>query len=142
VRRNQEAAVLAVVAGILLILTGYTGVRSIERLDNLLVEFFGPNPVFRILALVLFGIASFGGFSVILGGFLIWHDHVRFGRSFILVGSGAGFFTLVLFLLVNLRREEFSFLANVLPTVFGVAIGVAARLRAVPRPIRKILRPS
>jgi hypothetical protein len=142
VRRNTEAAVLAVVAGIVLILTGYTGVKSVAHLDNILVEFFGPSPVFKILALVLFGIASFGGFSVVLGGLLIGKDHVRFGRTFILVGSGAGFFTLILFLLVNLRSEEFSFIANVLPTIFGVAIGVVARFRAVPRPIRKILRPS
>jgi len=36
---------------------------------------------------------------------------------------------------VNLRREEFSFLGSVLPAILGVAAGVAARFRSVPRPL-------
>lgn len=133
---------LAAVAGILLIVSGYTGTRSVDRMFAVLVDVFGANPVFRIVAFVLFGIASFGGFSVIFGGYLIWKDRVRVGRIFILIGSGAGFFTLLLFLLVNLRREEFSLLLNVLPTIFGVAVGVVARFRAVPKPLLETLRGS
>jgi len=130
VRRNEEAASLAAVAGILLIVSGYTGTRSIDRFFFLLADLFGANPALRVLAYVFVGIASLGGFSVLIGAYLIWKDRVRLGRIFILLGSGAGFFTLLLFLLVNLRREEFSFLASVLPAILGVAIGVIARFRA------------
>jgi len=130
VRRNEEAATLAAVAGILLIVSGYTGTRSIDRFFFLLADLFGANPALRVLAYVFVGIASFGGFSVLIGAYLIWKDRVRLGRIFILLGSGAGFFTLLLFLLVNLRREEFSFLASVLPAILGVAIGIIARVRA------------
>lgn len=129
-RRNEEAASLAAVAGILLIVSGYTGTRSIDRFFFLLADLFGANPALRVLAYVFVGIASLGGFSVLIGAYLIWKDRVRLGRIFILLGSGAGFFTLLLFLLVNLRREEFSFLASVLPAILGVAIGVIARFRA------------
>ena len=134
-RRNEEAASLAAIAGILLIVSGYTGTRSVDRFFILLADLFGGGPALRILAYVFLGIASLGGFSVLFGGYLIWRDRVRLGRLFILVGSGAGFFTLLLFLLVNLRREEFSFLASVLPAILGVALGVIARFRAVPKPI-------
>jgi len=130
VRRNEEAASLAAVAGILLIVSGYTGTRSIDRFFFLLADLFGANPALRVLAYVFVGIASLGGFSVLIGAYLIWKDRVRLGRIFILLGSGAGFFTLLLFLLVNLRREEFSFLASVLPAILGVAIGIIARVRA------------
>lgn len=129
-RRNEEAATLAAVAGILLIVSGYTGTRSIDRFFFLLADLFGANPALRVLAYVFVGIASLGGFSVLIGAYLIWKDRVRLGRIFILLGSGAGFFTLLLFLLVNLRREEFSFLASVLPAILGVAIGIIARVRA------------
>ena len=62
-------------------------------------------------------------------------DRVRTGRLLILLGSGAGFVTLLLFLLANLRREEFSYLVDVLPALLGVAIGVVARFRAKAAPI-------
>ncbi len=126
---------LAGVAGFLLILSGYTGVRSVDRFFTLLEELFGPRAFLIVLAYVFLGIASFGGFAVLFGGYLFWKDRVRLGRVVILIGSGAGFFTLLLFVLVNLRREEFSFLGSVLPAILGVAAGVAARFRSVPKPL-------
>ena len=141
-QRNEQAASLAAVAGILLIVSGYTGTRSVDRMFDLLVAIFGGSPVLRIVAYVFLGIASLGGFSVVFGGYLIWKERVRFGRMFILVGSGAGFFTLLLFLLVNLRQQEFSLLASVLPAILGVATGVVARFRAVPKPLLESIRGS
>ena len=126
---------LAGVAGLLLILSGYTGVRSVDRFFTLLEDLFGPRAFLIVLAYVFLGIASFGGFAVLFGGYLFWKDRVRLGRIVILIGSGAGFFTLLLFVLVNLRREEFSFLGSVLPAILGVAAGVAARFRSVPKPL-------
>jgi hypothetical protein len=135
VRPNDEAALLAAVAGILLIVSGYTGVRSVDRFFTLLEDLFGNRSFLIVLAYVFIGIASFGGFAVLSGGYLIWKDRVRLGRVIILIGSGAGFFTLLLFVLVNLRREEFSLLASVLPAILGVALGIVARFLSVPKPL-------
>ena len=134
-RPNDKAALLAVVAGILLIVSGYTGVRSVDRFFTLLEDLFGNRPFLVVLAYVFIGIASLGGFAVLFGGYLIWKDRVRLGRVIILIGSGAGFFTLLLFVLVNLRREEFSLLASVLPAILGVAVGIVARFLSVPKPL-------
>jgi hypothetical protein len=142
VRKNDGAALLGAAAGTLLAVSGYSGTQSVERMFTLLVGIFGTSPFVRILAAIVFGIASLGGFSVLFGAYLIWKDRVRLGHLFILIGSGAGFFTLLLFLLVNLRKEEFSFLAHVLPGILGVALGVAARFRSVPKPLLETLRPS
>ena len=132
-RPNDKAALLAAVAGILLIVSGYTGVRSVDRFFTLLEDLFGNRPFLVVLAYVFIGIASLGGFAVLFGGYLIWKDRVRLGRVIILIGSGAGFFTLLLFVLVNLRREEFSLLASVLPAILGVAVGIVARFLSVPK---------
>ena len=134
-RLNAEAALLAGVAGVLLLVSGYTGVRTVDRFFTLLKEVFGNAAFLIVLAYVFIGIASLGGFTVMFGAYLIWKDRVRLGRIVILIGSGAGFFTLLLFLLVNLRREEFSLLLSVLPAIFGVAIGVVARFLSVPKPL-------
>ncbi|TLZ91974.1 MAG: hypothetical protein E6J98_06440 [Methanobacteriota archaeon] len=134
-RPNAEAALLAGLAGALLLVSGYTGVRSVDRFFTLLEGVFGNAAFLIVLAYAFIAIASLGGFTVMFGGYLIWKDRVRLGRIVILLGSGAGFFTLLLFLLVNLRREEFSLLASVLPAILGVAIGVVARFLSVPKPL-------
>jgi len=100
----------------------------VNRFFTLLEGLFGTRPFLIVLAYVFVGIASLGGFAVILGGYLIWKETVRTGRLLILVGSGAGFFTLLLFVLINLRQEEFSLLASVLPAIAGVSLGIVARL--------------
>lgn len=134
-QRNTQAALLAAFAGSALLLSGWTGARPVDRLFTLLEEIFGGRPLLNVLAYVLVGLASLGGITVFLGGFLIWKDRVRLGRIFVLLGSGAGFFTLVLFVLVNLRREEYSLLFSVLPTILGIGIGIVARFWAKAKPV-------
>jgi len=135
VRPNDQAALLAVVAGFLLLVSGYTGVRSVDRFFTLLEDLLGSRPFLIVLAYVFIGVASLGGFAVIFGGYMIWKDRVRLGRVLILIGSGAGFFTLLVFVLVNLHRAAFSLLASVLPAILGVALGVVARFLSVPKPL-------
>ena len=134
-RPNDQAALLGAVAGFLLLVSGYTGVRSVDRFFTLLEGLLGSGPFLIVLAYFFIGVASLGGFVVIFGGYLIWKDRVRLGKVLILIGSGAGFFTLLLFVLVNLHREEFSPLASVLPAILGVALGVIARFLSVPKPL-------
>ena len=126
---------MAAVAGFLLLVSGYTGVRSVDRFFTLLEELLGSRPFLIVLAYFFIGVASLGGFVVIFGGYLIWKNRVRLGKVLILIGSGAGFFTLLLFVLVNLHREEFSLLASVLPAILGVALGIVARFLSVPKPL-------
>jgi len=134
-RRNDEAAILGAVAGALLLVTGYNGARGVHRFFALLVGWVGDRPLLLGVAYAFVAIASLGGIAVLLGAYLIHADRVRTGRFLILLGSGAGFVTLLLFLLANLRREEFSYLVDVLPALLGVAIGVVARFRAKAAPI-------
>jgi len=135
VRRNSEAAILAATAGVSLVVSGWSGARPVDRLFALLEEIFGDRPLLIVLAYVFVGLASLGGFLVLFGSYLFWRDRVRIGRVLILIGSGAGLFTLLLFILVNLRREEFSPALSVIPAVIGVSLGIMARFWARPKPI-------
>ena len=134
-RRNEQAAYLAALAGALLLVSGWTGARPVNRFFSLLEDIFGTRPFLIVVAYIFVGLASLGGIAVLLGGYMISIGRVRTGRMLILIGSGAGFFTLLFFVVSNLRREEFSLLLSVLPIVLGIAIGIVARFWAKATPI-------
>lgn len=132
---NTQAALLAAVGGILLLVVGYTGFTGVDHFFELLESWFGPQPALLILSRVLGGIAALGGVAVLIGAYFLSSDRVRTGRILIVLGSGAGLLTLLLFLARNLVREDFSYLLAVLPAIVGVTLGIVAQWRAKPAPI-------
>ncbi len=134
-KRNTIAAIVAGIAGILLLLVGLNGVASVDRVFALLQEWFGTNETLRILAYILGGIAALGGAAVLVGAYLVAVDRVRIGKLVITLGSGAGIITLLVFLARNLVSEQFSYVYAVLPAILGVVLAIAARFIAKPKPI-------
>lgn len=134
-KRNTQAAIIAAIAGILLLVVGLNGVAGVDRLFSLLQSWFGANEALRILAYVLGAIAALGGIAVLAGAYCVATEHVRLGKLLITLGSGAGILTLLLFLAKNLAAEEFSYLFAVLPAILGVVLAIVARFRAKPTPI-------
>ncbi len=134
-RRNVGAAIVAAVAGVLLLYVGINGVAGVDRIFALLEEWFGTNEALRILAYVLGAIAALGGVAVLLGAYLVGVDRVRTGKLLITLGSGAGIITLLIFLARNLASEQFSYLSAVLPAILGVVLDLVARFMARPKPI-------
>jgi len=135
---NEVAGVLALVAGLLFLIVGWTGARGVDGFFDLLVEVFGANPVFRILAYVLISIASLGGVAVLAGAFLMYHDRVRTGRILVLLGAGAGIVSLLLFVVLFIRSPgRIAAHEGVLPVFVGVVLSIAARLKSKPKPILK-----
>ncbi len=134
-KRNTEAAIVAALAGVLLLYVGLNGVAGVDRIFALLEEWFGTNEALRILAYVLGAIAALGGVAVLLGAYLVGVDRVRTGKILITLGSGAGIITLLIFLARNLASEQFSYLYAVLPALLGVVLAIVARSMAKPKPI-------
>ena len=132
---NTQAALMAVVAGILLLIVGYTGVAGVDHFFELPGSWFGPQPALLLLSRVFGGIAALGGVAVLIGAYFLATDRVRTGRILIVLGSGAGLITLLLFLARNLAGEDFSYVLAVLPAILGVALGIGAQWRAKPAPI-------
>ncbi len=134
-KRNTEAAIIAAIAGVLLLYVGVNGVASVDRIFALLEEYFGANEALRILAYVLAAVAALGGIAVLIGAYFVAVDHVRTGKVLITLGSGAGILTLLLFLGRSLSSEQFSLLLGVLPAILGVALAIIAGFVAKPKPI-------
>lgn len=134
-KRNTAAAILAVIAGILLLLVGLNGVAGVDRFFTLLQDWFGTSEALRILAYVLAAIAALGGVGVLIGAYFVATDHVRVGKLLITLGSGAGIVTLLLFLAKNVASEQFSYVYEVLPAILGVVLAIAARFVAKAKPI-------
>jgi len=132
---NTQAALLAVAGGILLLVVGYSGLAGVDHFFELLESWFGPQPALLLLSRVFGGIAALGGVSVLFGAYFISTDRVRTGRILIVLGSGAGLITLILFLARNLVSEDFSYLLAVLPAIVGIALGIMAQFWAKPAPI-------
>ncbi len=132
---NTQAALLAAIGGVLLLIVGYSGVAGVDRFFALLESWIGSSPALMFLSRLFGGIAALGGIAVLIGAYFLATDRVRTGRILIVLGSGAGLFTLLLFLARNLVSEEFSYLLAVLPAVVGVALGVVAQWWAKPAPL-------
>lgn len=134
-KRNTQAAIIAAVAGVLLLVVGLNGAAGVDRIFALLEEWFGANEALRILAFVLGGIAALGGVAVLFGAYFVGTDRVRVGKLLITLGSGAGVITLLVFVGRNLASEQFSYLYAVLPAILGVVLAIVARFVAKPKPL-------
>jgi hypothetical protein len=100
--RNLIAAILAAVAGILLIVSGTQGPIGIyqfilQKLPTLVSDALLLS-IARAVALVLISISLLGGFVVIAGALLICKGHSTTGKLAIGLGAGAGIPWLILLL--------------------------------------------
>ena len=91
-RINLLACVLSLLAGVLLIVSGTQGPIGIfllilERLP-LFIKDALIQTIVAAIALFLTILSSLGGFTVLLGGYLLYKNHVGTGK--LLIGLGAG----------------------------------------------------
>jgi hypothetical protein len=90
---NRNPLLLCLVGGILMILSGLSGaIGVIGQLSEALPYFFGFT-FFESFQNFMEGLAMWaglGGFVVILGGFVMTTEKVRFGRIMILAGIVVG----------------------------------------------------
>lgn len=134
-KRNMEAAIIAAIAGVLLLIVGINGVAGVDRLFALMESWFGTNEALIILAYVFGAIAALGGIAVLLGALCFATDRVRIGKLLVTLGSGAGILTLLLFLAKNIESEQFSYIFAVLPAILGVVLAIVSRLWAKSKPL-------
>ena|SRR2546427_1910145 len=135
-RNNEVAALLAFVAGVIFVIIGWNGPRIADAILELIAGATpGPDPALRVLAAILGWIAPFSGAIVIAGAILILYDRVRAGKLVVLFGTGAGIISLILFIVLLIRRP-FRILAQegVVPALIGVVLSLAARIKAKTPP--------
>jgi hypothetical protein len=134
--RNLIAAVLAIVAGTLLVVSGTRGPIGIYQFilqklpsiinNELLLSIVGA------IALVLIIISLLGGFIVIVAGYLIYRGHGTTGKLLIGLGAGAGIPWLVLILLTLVTAQDPSSVLALHSAIgwMGIITALAARFLA------------
>ena len=129
---NQLAAVLAFWAGLVFLAVGWNGTRIYAEFVRLLDDLIpGSNPGFRVVAGILTIISPLSAAFVLAGAVLLLTHRVRAGKIVVLFGTGAGIFSLILFLVLLVRRPG-GVLAHegALPAFVGVVLSLGARVTA------------
>jgi hypothetical protein len=114
--RLRTAFLLALLAGILMIVAGLTGSVGILGMafDKLKSLYPAYVDLIGLVLMILTVIASLGGFAVIFGGVLVLRDRLTTGKLLIGLGAGIGLITLVVGLVSGLTQGwglEASFVA-------------------------------
>jgi len=152
------ASALAIAGGILLLLSGVTGSLGLfGTLLELLTEFLSPpyDQIAYYIMMVLSFFASLGGGSVLLGGFLLYLNHITTGKLLIRLGCGTGvlgFLVLVYPEAMKGSEALLAFLTELAGStgLLGIALSVSAMWLAgktlrpkLPSPpvVQRVVRP-
>ena len=134
--RNLIAAVLAIIAGTLLVVSGTRGPIGIYQFILQKLPSIIHNELFLSIvgatALVLIIISMLGGFIVIVAGYLIYRGHGTTGKLLIGLGAGSGIpWLILLFVTLVTARDTSSVLAqHSIIGWMGIIAALAARFLA------------
>jgi len=93
--KNKSVMLIAIIAGILLLISGISGLATWEAIQEFVTNNIVDNAVIQIVFAILIFIASLGGIAVIIGGLLIGKDQVGTGKFLITLGAGLGIIGLI-----------------------------------------------
>ncbi len=128
--RNSQAMGLAIVAGILLLISGVSGLATWETIRDFVNNNIVENEIIHIVFVILIFIASLGGISVIIGGFLIGKNKVRTGKFIIAIGAGLGLIGLLVSLVISIVEGSFTISSLTSIGALGLILSIAARMLA------------
>ena len=128
--KNKKAMFIAIVAGILLLISGISGLAAWETIKDFVIEHITDNEIVQIVFSVLILIASFGGVSVIVGGFIIGKNSVRTGKFLIALGAGMGLIGLLISVIVAYMQESLTIGSFFSIGAVGLILSIVARMIA------------
>ena len=98
--KNQTPFALCFIGGLFLIAAGYNhGIGTIFLIYGVVHAIAALAPYYVIIDLILLFlgvIAWFGGYTVIVGGYLLTTSHVRIGKFVIAIAAGFGLISFIL----------------------------------------------
>ena len=94
-QHNKKVMIISIVAGILLLIAGVSGLATWTAIEEFVTENISDEYIVQIAFAILIFIASLGGISVILGGLLIGKDKIGLGKFLIILGAGMGIIGLI-----------------------------------------------
>jgi hypothetical protein len=139
-QRNQLAAVVAFVSGILFLISGYkvdvTFYYSIQKeiLFNLPSNLW-PLVIISIKILVI--ISQLGGITVLIGAALFAANRVNLGKLWIGIGTGQGLFTIALRIIYDTWSGRIDLANNYVLWLMSSAAGLAIVFSVIARSMSK-----
>jgi len=126
--KKKQAMIIAIFAGILLLISGVSGLAAWESIRNFVTTNVIDNFIVQIIFVVLIFIASLGGLSVIIGGLLIGKDRIGTGKLFITLGAGLGLIGLIISIIVAVMENNFTIGSFFSVGAIGLILSIVARL--------------
>ena len=139
-QRNQLAAVIAFISGIIFLISGYkvdvTFYYLIQKevLTNL-PNYLWTLVIFSIGILVI--ISQLGGITVLVGAGLFAANRVNLGKLWIGIGTGQGLFTISLRLVYDLWYGRIDLANNYVVWLMSSAAGLAILFSVIARSVSK-----
>jgi hypothetical protein len=124
----KTAMILALLAGILLLISGISGLATWEIIKNFVTENIIDNTIVQFVFAILIFIASLGGLSVIAGGILIGKNKIRTGKFLILLGAGMGLIGLIFSVVVAYVEGSLTLGSFFSIGTIGLVLSIIARL--------------
>ena len=126
--KNGKAMIIAIIAGILLLISGISGLATWEAIKNFVTTNIIDNYIVQIVFVVLIFIASLGGLSVIIGGLFIGKDKIGSGKLLISLGAGLGLIGLIISVVVAIMENNFTIGSFFSVGAIGLILSIVARL--------------
>jgi hypothetical protein len=126
--RNSKAMVIAIVAGLLLLIAGVSGVASWQSIKNFVTTHIMDNSIIQIVFVILIFIASLGGISVIVGGLLIGKNEIGIGKFIISLGAGLGLIGLIFSIIVAIMEKNLTISSFLSIGAIGLILSIIARI--------------
>ena len=139
-QRNQLAAVIAFVSGIIFLISGYKVdvtfyyVIQKEILTNL-PNYLWPLVIVSIAILVI--ISQLGGITVLVGAGLFAANRVNLGKLWIGIGTGQGLFTIALRIIYDVWYGRIDLANNYIVWLMSSAAGLAILFSVIARSVSK-----
>lgn len=128
--KNKQAMVIAIIAGIFLLIAGVSGLATWETIKDFVTKNIIDNFIVQIVFAVLIFIASLGGISVIFGGLLIGKNNVGIGKFLITLGAGLGLIGLIFSIIVAYMEGNLTIGSFFSIGAIGLILSIIARMRA------------
>ena len=139
-QRNQLAAVIAFVSGIVFLISGYkVNIAFYYLIQKEILTNLPSNlwPVVIILIEIIVIISRLGGITVLIGAALFAANRVNLGKLWIGIGTGQGLFTIALRIIYDVWSGRIDLANNYVLWLMSSATGLGILFSVIARSISK-----
>jgi len=129
--RYKTAAMIAIVAGLLLLVSGIAGAgtwRSVK--DGFEENVMELDPTMELVFNIVIALGALGGLLVIFAGMMLMKGLKRTARILITIGVGIGLIGLIIALLVAMHDGTTASFLSPSTGLIGIVLSIVARMMA------------